>query len=176
MVEPEEPLSQGRLCRVVMIFVTLGNVPLPFNRLAAEIDRIAPELGEKVLVQSGHTKFSFTQAKAKPFLDSNSMQRALREASVVVAQGGWGTIAECLEMDKRIVAVPRQVGTEHNHPQEELVRALEKRGYLLGVYSIEKLHETIQAARTQEFQPLVRGDASGVINGYLEKTFSGEEA
>lgn len=159
-----------------MIFVTLGNVPLPFLRLAAEVDRIAPVLGEEVLIQSGHTKFVFANAKAQPFLDSVSMQRALQVASVVVTQGGWGTIAEGLELGKRIVAVPRLVGIEHNHPQGELVHALEKRGYLIGVYQIDNLYEAILEARTHEFKPLVKGDACGVINEYLEKAFSGRQA
>ena len=159
-----------------MIFVTFGNVPLPFTRLAAEVERVACILEEEVFVQQGHTHFSFSRARAVPFVDSETMQRSLAEASIVVTHGGWGTLVEALKMGKKIVAVPRRLGTEHNHSQEELVHALEECGYLLGVYKIERLLPAIEAARIRLFQNLVRGDAGDIINTYLSKAFLGERS
>jgi len=88
-----------------MIFVTFGNAPLDFTRLAKEIDRITLELNEEVFVQSGYTNFPFKFAKSKHFLDSKRMQEITIKASIVVSHGGWGTIAECLDYGKRLVAV-----------------------------------------------------------------------
>jgi hypothetical protein len=74
-------------------------------------------------------------------------------------------------MNKKIVAVPRRAGLEHNHPQGELVSALEKCGCLLGVYDVDCLLETLEKARTFDFQPLERGESVSVINDYLNTTF-----
>lgn len=156
-----------------MIFVALGNAPLDFSRLAKEIDKITPELGEEVFVQSGHTNYPFQFAKSEKFLDSKRMQALIGEASVVISHGGWGTISECLTKGKRLVAVPRKLGIEHNHPQEELVRALENRNCLIAVYEICKLKGAIEKARSFTPRPLERGNASEIINNFLLNNFQG---
>lgn len=154
-----------------MIFVTLGNGPLDFSRLAKEIDRITPELGEEMFVQSGHTDYPLQFAKAEKFLDSTKMQALIEEASIVVSHGGWGTISECLDLGKRLVAVPRKQGVEVNHPQEELVKALEKLNCLIAVYEISELKNAIVKARSFTHQSLERGNASKIINNFLLRTF-----
>jgi UDP-N-acetylglucosamine transferase subunit ALG13 len=154
-----------------MIFVTFGNGPLDFSRLAKEIDKITPELGESVFVQSGHTEYHFQFAKSEKFLDSKRMQALLAEASVVVSHGGWGTISECLNKNKRLVAVPRRHGSECNHSQDELVGVLENRGCLIAVYQICNLKTAIVRAHNFIPQPLERGNASATINEFLYANF-----
>ena len=154
-----------------MIFVTLGNSPLDFSRLAKEIDKITPELGDEVFVQSGHTNYPFQFTKFEQFVDSKRMKELIIEASLVVSHGGWGTISECLALGKRLVAVPRKVGVEHNHHQDELVRALENRNCLVAVYEISNLKGAIEKACSFKPQPLERGNASEMINNFLLSNF-----
>jgi len=154
-----------------MIFASFGNPPYDFSRLAAALDEIAASLDEEILVQYGHTKFPFKHVTARDFLSGDEMMRHISEASVVVAQGGWGTISECLKMGKRVVAVPRIKGVEHSHSQAEVVRALEAEGCLLAVYDVKELGEAVFKARTFEFEPLRRGDASKVINRFIVRLF-----
>lgn len=151
-----------------MIFVTIGNAPSDFSRLAKEIDRITPELGEEVFVQNGHTNYRFQFAKSENFLDSERMRTLILEATVIVTHGGWGTISECLDMRKRLVAVPRKLGIEHNHSQDELVKTLEKSDCLVAVYKICRLKSAIKRARHFTPQKLQRGNASQIINNFLQ--------
>ena len=93
---------------------------------------------------------------------------AMRRASIVVLQGGWGTISEAIFLKKRIVAIPRRVGQECHHPQEEVVRYLEKLGCLIGCYNTAELPNLIEKARRIEFKTLSRGNAAQYINPFLD--------
>lgn len=155
-----------------MIFVTLGNVPHPFIRLAEKVDEIAGKEQEEFLVQYGHTPFTFKHARSVKFLDYSEMQRIMAQATVVVSHGGCGTLFEALKMGKKIVAVPRQE-REHNHSQRELVEALEHEGCLLAVYDIAELEFKIKVAG--EFIPkrMLSGNAAKLINDFISKEFPG---
>jgi len=151
-----------------MIFVTLGNVPLPFARLAEAADKLAGETQEEMVMQTGFTVGTYPHAKVRPFLGAEEMADLLTRADIVVAHGGWGTISECLRLGKKVVAVPRIQGIEHNHPQEELVRALDNGGHLIGVYEIEKLPEAVARARTFVGNRLIRGRVPSLIKAFME--------
>ncbi|MBN2400386.1 MAG: hypothetical protein JXI33_08630 [Candidatus Aminicenantes bacterium] len=139
--------------------------------MANKIDAIAREAHEEFFVQAGHTDLSFSQVKWEKFLDHSTMFEYLRKAEIVISHGGYGTLSEALKMRKRVVAVPRLEG-EHNHSQRELVTALEKEGYLLGVYEITDLKKKIAEARTFkpcEFKP---GNAGEIISQFIRDEFS----
>jgi UDP-N-acetylglucosamine transferase subunit ALG13 len=153
-----------------MIFVAFGNVPLPFLRLAKMIAEIAAEAKEDFFVQAGHTDLSFSRVSWEKFLAHSSMLAYLKKAEVVISHGGYGTLSEAVKMRKKVVAVPRLAG-EHNHSQLELVEALEKEGYLLGVYNIADLKKKIAEARTfipREFKP---GQAGELITKFIKDEF-----
>ena len=149
-----------------MIFVTFGNVPISFFRLARKVDEIARRSEEEFIVQCGHTDFHFAHAKARKFLSNGEMVELIDRASVVVTHGGYGTISECMKQGKRVVAVPR-TKEEHNHSQEELVRALEQEGYVLGVYDINDLEKKLLEARSFVPKQTVKTDVSGLINSFV---------
>lgn len=150
-----------------MIFVTFGNGPLDFTRLAQAIDTITPELNEEVFVQNGHTNYPFQFATSESFLDKERMKELIMRSTVVVSHGGWGTISECLEQGKKLVVVPRKFGIEVNHSQDELVRVLEKLNCLIAVYEICNLKDAIEKSSSFTPQPLKRNDASVIINNFL---------
>lgn len=155
-----------------MIFSSFGNAPAQqtFTRMAKAVDELAKIIDEEVIVQKGNTQYDFHYAKTVDFLEHDALQKMLQEASIVILQGGWGTIAEAIGLGKRIVSVPRRVGQECNHPQEEVVRHLEGLGCLIGCYDEQKLPELVEKARAFDPKPLQKGNASGVINAFL-KTF-----
>ena len=95
------------------------------------------------------------------------MLNVMKEASIVILQGGWGTISEAIMLGKRIVSIPRRVGQECKHPQDEIVKFLEEKGCLLGCYDTHKLPFIIEKARNYEFKSLKRGDASKAINDFI---------
>lgn len=150
-----------------MIFATFGNVPLSFERLARAIDELAAGTEEVVVAQNGHTRFPFAHARAVAFLSADEMMAHLTEARLVVTHGGYGTIRECLDLGKVVVAVPRRAGIEHHHDQAELVRALEEGGHLLAVYDAAELAGTVARAASFQPQPLPRGQVAAIVAEFL---------
>lgn len=78
-----------------------------------------------------------------------------------------GGVAEASQLGCRIVAVPRIKGIEHYHDQSQLVRALESQKVVLGCYDIEELPALIKKAHDFDFKPIVKGDASDIINCFI---------
>ena len=152
-----------------MIFSSFGNVPKDFSRIAKALDSYAMTSKEEVIVQYGHTDYCFQHAIGKQFMDHQDMIDKMKNAEVVVLQGGWGTISEALFLRLRIVAVPRRYPKEHNHDQSELVRKLEQMGCLIGVYDENDLAYKIELARTYDFKEIKRGNALPYIEAKLNE-------
>lgn len=152
-----------------MIFVSFGNAPAEqsFIRMSEAIDKLGQVLNEDILVQSGNTLYEFRNVNTVKFMEHSEMMNAMKDASIVILQGGWGTISEAIMLKKKIISIPRRVGQECKHPQEEIVRFLEREGCLLGCYDTTYLPAIIEKARSYEFKPLKRGDASKVINDFI---------
>lgn len=85
-----------------MIFSSFGNAPaeMSFIRMAHAIDEFAKESEEDVFVQVGNTRYEFKYARIVKFLEHEEMVDAMRRASIVVLQGGWGTISEAIFLKK----------------------------------------------------------------------------
>lgn len=152
-----------------MIFVSFGNSPMPFRRLAQAVDDLAEQLDEEIIVQNGYTQYSFKYCKHFPFIGQLEYKEYLKNCSVAILQGGWGGISEASDIGCKIVAVPRIKGLEHYHDQEQLVRELEKYDICLGCYDTGKLLDIVIKARNYHFKPIVHGNASGIINEFIIK-------
>ena len=154
-----------------MIFVSFGNPYEDFSRLARAIDEYAKITTEKVIVQQGFTNYDFKYVEHFDFCTKEEINNYTEKAEVLVLQGGWGSISDAIEKGKRIVAVPRIMGIEHNHDQIQLVKKLEQLHCLIGVYVIEDLANKIKLAKAFDFSPLKRGSATNEIKLSLEKWF-----
>lgn len=150
-----------------MIFASFGNSPVPFIRMAEAVDKYAAESGEEVVVQSGKTEYDFKHCIVYPFMDKEMFIHNLRSCEVAILQGGWGAMSEASSMGIKMVVIPRINGVEHHHDQEQLVRALEKDGVVLGCYDVKDLKILIEKAKKYEYRPIKRGDASKFINDFL---------
>ena len=100
-------------------------------------------------------------------MDQITYKQHLTSCKIAILQGGWGGVSEASDLGCRIVAVPRMKGLEHYHDQEQLIRQLEKDGVCLGCYDMSSLYDVIERARTFEFKPIKRGDASQLINDFI---------
>lgn len=151
-----------------MIFASFGNSPVPFLRMAEGLDNYARESGEVLIVQCGKTVFPFKHCIVHKFMDKQTFLSHLKECEVAILQGGWGGISEASEMGVRMVVVPRINGIEHHHDQEQLVRALEAKGNIIGCYELADLPMLIHKAKNYNFKPIHRGDASDLIMQFLD--------
>lgn len=146
-----------------MILVSLGTHFQDFSRLAKAADELAATLDEEVVVQSGATKYDFKYAKHFDYCSKERMSKLIKDADVLVLQGGWGAICEAVDDGKRVVAVPRIEGIEHIHDQEQIVRKMDSMGCIIGVFDIKDLPNAVEKARTFDFKPLVRGNAHVIV-------------
>lgn len=150
-----------------MIFASFGNSPVPFPRMAKAVDEYAMESGEEVVVQSGKTEYPFKHCTVHPFMDKTAFMNHLKSCEVAILQGGWGGMSEASDMGVKTVVIPRINGIEHHHDQEQLVRALEKEGIVLGCYDTKDLGTLIEKAKTYNFKRIIRGEAGRLINDFL---------
>ncbi len=125
-----------------MIFVTVGE-QLPFDRLIKAVDDFAPQLPDKVFAQIGNTKWKPRNIDYAWFLDPLSYEAKFREAELIVAHAGMGTIITALELSKRLIAMPRQaIYREHrNDHQLATAERFAKLGYIHVVRDEGELRE-----------------------------------
>lgn len=110
-----------------MIFCSLGTMDMPFERMAYAIDLFAATTDEEVIVQTGWTDYPYKHvSKSFKMCTKEEMEHYQEEASLLIMQGGWGSICESMEKGKRMVIIPRYDGTEHIHDQFQLIRKLDE--------------------------------------------------
>lgn len=135
-----------------MILVLLGTNPYPFNRLLHAVEAYARQTGSRVIVQSGNTPVTEGVLECHAFVNHSQIIQWLEESEVVIAQGGFGSLRDCIVHGVPVVAVPRQMAFgESMDDQEELVRALADEELVVPVYDITELPDAIQLAKNREW-------------------------
>ncbi len=115
-----------------MIFVTIGTQQQNFDRLFNYINDL--DVDEEIIVQKGNSKFKFKEEiKCFDYLSYDEMTNVLDEARIVITHGGGGTIFKALNMNKKVIVVPRLAKyKEHiNDHQLEFSMYLKKMNYCL---------------------------------------------
>ena len=91
-----------------MIFATVGSQE-PFDRLIRAIDEWAKSRGRSdVFAQIGNSTFRPRHIEFTKFLEPVEFNRVVREATIIVAHAGMGSIISALELGKPIVVMPRR--------------------------------------------------------------------
>lgn len=132
-----------------------GTGPDSFDRLIRPLDGLAGKYGWEVFIQLGHTRFEPAHCRFERFVERDRLLQMIESAELIITQGGYGSIRDALLFNKPIVAVPRYPSL-HEAPdhQDEMVRAMEEQGYLIGVYDVAQLESAIERAR--KFVPAPR--------------------
>jgi UDP-N-acetylglucosamine transferase subunit ALG13 len=145
---PESKIWWG----VAVIVAMVGTGPDSFDRLVRPLDELAGRHGWNVFIQLGYTRYQPRYCRFECFVERDPLMAMIKSAELIITQGGYGGIRDALLYDKPILAVPRypelQESPDH---QDEMVRAMEEKGYLIGLYDIEGLEDAIQ--RTLRFHP-----------------------
>lgn len=146
-----------------MIFITVGT-QIPFDRLLQMVDSIAPRLGGEEIVAQGcagsYVPANFTTVR---FLDPDRFDTLLREARVIVAHAGIGTIMSAIEARKPIVIVPRQASLGEHRNDHQLATA----AYMAARTGLAVAHdadELLQAIQTPVTPPALPEVANSLIN------------
>lgn len=118
-----------------MIIVLLGTFPTAFERPLVEIDRLCREgiIKEKVIVQSGHTKFDSEYLEMRPFIPPDELIELYKKARIVITQAGTGSLIKGIKLNKKIISIPRlaKYGEVVDDHQEEILHEFTKLNYIL---------------------------------------------
>jgi UDP-N-acetylglucosamine transferase subunit ALG13 len=109
-----------------VIFVTVGG-QLPFDRLVRAVDQWAKEQGrDDVFAQIGASDSPPEHIRWARFLSPPEFKEKAREADVIIAHAGMGSILTALELGKPIVVMPRRanLGEHRNDHQSATVKHL----------------------------------------------------
>ena len=128
-----------------MILVIVGTAD--FQRLVKKMDEIAGEIDEEVVMQIGRTNYRPINAHYFTFIDS--LDNYMYEARLIVGHGGAGTIISALMHNKKLIAVPRlkDLKEHFDDHQLELVRELDNKHLIVGVFDLENLKEIINQSK-----------------------------
>ena len=127
-----------------MIFVTVGGIRA-FERLVREMDRIAGELDEQVMMQIGSTDYEPKNCDYFRFMSRSDMEKLYADARVVVSHAGMGSILSVQEHNKPLVLVPRmkRFGEVFDDHQLEIAREMESRGITVA-YDMSNLQSEVK--------------------------------
>jgi len=129
-----------------MIFVTVGTSSWNFTRLIKEMDRIAEEVNEEVIIQIGYDKYEPKNAKYFRTTTKEEMERLYESARIIVSHAGIGTIISAIKHNKPIIVIPRRMeyGENFDNHQVDTARELEREGIVKVVWDIEEIGKVLR--------------------------------
>jgi len=152
-----------------LIFVTVGGMRA-FERLVKEMDRIAGELDEQVVMQIGSTDYEPKNCDYFRFMSRNEIEELYAGARVVVCHAGSGSILTALEHNKPLILIPRmkRYGEVFDEHQLEIAREMEAQGVAV-VYDISRLESAIRNANKSLPKFSAGRNLAGALKEYLDQ-------
>ena len=138
-----------------MIFVTVGT-QLPFDRLILAVDQWAQRTqGREIFAQIGPTEYQPKSIQWKRDLQPAEFADRIRNADLIVAHAGMGTIIHALRSRTPILVMPRHAdkGEHRNDHQIATVRELSERGLIHAAADENELATMLERAGTLEPLP-----------------------
>ena len=118
-----------------MILVLLGTQDKPFTRLLDEIERLKKEkiINDEIVVQAGLTKYKSENMEIHGLIQVDELMKLMKKSDLVITHGGVGSILSALQLDKKVIAIPRlaEYGEHTNNHQIQIVNEFFNTGYIL---------------------------------------------
>lgn len=115
-----------------MILLTIGT-QLPFDRLVHALDNLAPVLDEPIFGQVGTSVYKPKNFMAVSSVSPVEFEQNFREARVVVAHAGIGTILTAQKYRKPIILMPRRAEFGEHRNDHQLATCAQL-GNKTGIY------------------------------------------
>ncbi|MFC1809407.1 glycosyltransferase [Candidatus Omnitrophota bacterium] len=158
-----------------MILVLFGTNPYQFERLAQAVQDFVNITQKDVVVQLGNTISDIPGAECYDFMPRPKLISFIEKADIIITQGGFGSIADCLQYNKKIVAVPRRRELKECKDDAEgqvaIVRELEGQGKLVGVYDIKDLQSAIKKVYTLKPQITTTSKIPTIVADFVKSVF-----
>lgn len=156
-----------------MIFVVLGTQRFQFNRLLKAIDNLIEEgkLPSDVLVQSGYSEYKPRHYQHKPFFNQEEMNEHIGKSEFVLSHAGVGVITSALQMNKKVIVMPRRKdqGEHVDNHQLEIAKVFQDKGYISVAQNEDELSALISNLNQLDFKPYVKSNSQllSSIKGYI---------
>lgn len=105
-----------------MIFVTVGT-QLTFDRMIQAVDEWAATSDEEVVAQIGPSDLKPAHLKWQKFLSPDEFNAYMKQARVIVAHAGMGSILTALQLQKPIIILPRQAALKEHRNNHQIATA-----------------------------------------------------
>tara|TARA_R110002072_G_scaffold7604_5_gene41195 strand:+ start:1657 stop:2130 length:474 start_codon:yes stop_codon:yes gene_type:complete len=143
-----------------MILTIIGTHHQPFTRLLDAVNELDTQ--SERIIQTGHTPFKSEKCTCIDFLPFEEIRQNMRDAEIVIAHAGTGTVMLALSEGKCPIVAPRYARfNEHvDDHQEDLVKVLADMGSIVPYFPDDNLEEAIEKARNMTASRQKDPDAS----------------
>jgi len=148
-----------------MIYVTVGKMPLGFERLVKAADGLAGMLDEEMFIQTGSSGYVPKNARHSDFITFPEAEEMMKDASLIISHAGIGTIIGAIRAGTPIVVVPRREKyKEHfNDHQFEIAGAVKGRPGVEVVYEEAELAQAVERLRGMKGKIKPESPGAGLI-------------
>jgi len=128
-----------------MIFVTVGTHYIGFDRLIKKMDEISGKINDNVVMQIGNTKYIPKNTEWFKFTNYENNLDLILKSDFIICHGGAGTLLDILNLNKKVIVVPRmkEFNEVYDNHELELVEALKDKDICEIVNDIKDLESTI---------------------------------
>jgi UDP-N-acetylglucosamine transferase subunit ALG13 len=132
------------------VFVAVGTREEPFTRLLQGIEDLVKKgvITEKLIIQSGHTKYTLPHAEAFDFCPPEKIAELILNAKYVINQASAGIGTLCLRYKTKFIMMPREYRYGElptpKDMEEDLHYKLQELGYTRVVKNPDELEEAIR--------------------------------
>lgn len=159
-----------------MIFVTTGNFDTGFDRLVRAVDELFAEgvLRGDGLAQIAGGRYEPGHLRWERFLLPAEYDLAMREASLIIAHGGAGTVRAAAALGKPIIVMPRRAALKEHYNDHQVATSAFYAEKGLALVASDETELRIRIAESSEFVPSPPSEAGKVVR--LVKAFLDELA
>lgn len=138
-----------------MILVTLGTQDKSFKRLLDAVQKQIDNgvINEKVIVQSGCTKYESKDMEIFDLIDREKFSDLMSQCNLLITHGGVGSILTGLKNNKKVIAAARLAKyNEHiNDHQKQIISKFANAGYIMELNNFDELDKVIN--NSKKFKP-----------------------
>jgi UDP-N-acetylglucosamine transferase subunit ALG13 len=135
-----------------MIFCTIGT-QIPFDRFVKIVDEVATQINEEIIAQVSTGKYQAKNIKTVSFLAPDEFDKIFKQARVIVAHAGMGTIITAMRYEKPIIIFPRiaALGEHRNEHQLATTKQMAEMGY---AYTADNAQSLLSLLTCSDLKPL----------------------
>ena len=157
-----------------MIFVSVGTLEKPFNRLIKAVDEIADIVVDKIIIQTGYSTYIPEKCEHFDFCEHEKILAYIKTADIIISHSGFGIIGNAIKLGKPMILVPREIKYgEAVDKQYELAEYLATQNKsILCVRDVHLLPAAIDKGRNIQVDYNYNTIIPDLIEEYISNTFT----